>query len=127
VLLACRRLPAASSGGTACKKGASFPALPAVIGKPLPRKIGRPIAFTGDVNSKDLSEADRRRIKRCVSYTWRRSVHRETSHNVMLYIAQHWCARHAATQRVFPALAVMGCSNAVNTLVELGGIHRGPV
>lgn len=69
VLLACRRLPAASSGGTACKKGANFPALPAVIGKPPPRKIGRPIAFTGDVNSKDLTEADRRRIKRCVSYT----------------------------------------------------------
>lgn len=29
------------------------------------RKIGRPIAFTGDPDSMDLTDADRRRLKRC--------------------------------------------------------------
>ena len=28
------------------------------------KKVGRPISFRGDINSKDLTEAERRRIKR---------------------------------------------------------------
>lgn len=29
------------------------------------KKVGRPITYKGDINSKDLTEAERRRIKRC--------------------------------------------------------------
>lgn len=39
-------------------------ALPPVKEK---RKVGRPLAFKGDINSKDLTEAERRRIKRRVA------------------------------------------------------------
>ncbi len=37
------------------------------MGPPLKekKKVGRPITYKGDVNSKDLTEAERRRIKRC--------------------------------------------------------------
>lgn len=31
------------------------------------KKVGRPISFRGDINSKDLTEAERRRIKRCAT------------------------------------------------------------
>jgi hypothetical protein len=31
------------------------------------KKVGRPISFRGDINSKDLTEAERRRIKRCAA------------------------------------------------------------
>jgi hypothetical protein len=32
------------------------------------KKVGRPISFRGDINSKDLTEAERRRIKRCATF-----------------------------------------------------------
>jgi len=56
-------LPASSDSGTASGGETVLMAAPAKEKK----KVGRPITYKGDVNSKDLTEAERRRIKRRVA------------------------------------------------------------
>lgn len=53
-------LPASSDSGTA-SGGETVRLMPPAKEK---KKVGRPITYKGDVNSKDLTEAERRRIKR---------------------------------------------------------------
>jgi type II secretory pathway pseudopilin PulG len=57
------------------------------------RKIGRPIAFTGDPDSMDLTDADRRRLKR-------RAANRESARRVRLRRQEMLCATQVRLEKM---------------------------